>query len=97
MTGRVFLANTKSAIKRQRQSEKRRMRNRTVRSTARTMIAKARTAIEQHDPTSAEQVRLAVRTLDVSARKGVIHRNNAARRKSRLMKRLNAEVAANQA
>ena len=91
------MANTKSALKRQRQNEKRRLRNRTVRSTARTMVAKARTAIERHDPESAEQVRLAVRTLDISARKGAIHRNNAARRKSRLMKRLNAEAATSQA
>jgi small subunit ribosomal protein S20 len=90
------LANTKSAIKRQRQNEKRRVRNRAVRSTARTMVAKARTAIEQSQPTSAEQVRVALSTLDITARKGVIHPNNAARRKSRLMKKLNAALAAGQ-
>jgi small subunit ribosomal protein S20 len=88
------LANTKSAIKRQRQTEKRRLRNRTARGTARTLVTRARSAIERNDPTSVEQVRLALRTLDVTARKGVIHPNNAARRKSRLMKKLNAALAA---
>jgi small subunit ribosomal protein S20 len=84
------LANTKSAIKRQRQSEQRRLRNRAVRSTARTTVANARGAIDHKAPDSADQVRLAQSTLDVSVRKGIIHPNNAARRKSRLMKALNA-------
>lgn len=88
------MANTKSAIKRQRQSEQRRLRNRTARSTARTMVTRARSAIDHNDPTSADQVQIALRTLDVTARKGVIHPNNAARRKSRLMKKLNAAIAA---
>lgn len=88
------MANTKSAIKRQRQNETRRVRNRAVRSTARTMVAKARSAIDSNEPSSAEQVRTALSTLDITARKGVIHPNNAARRKSRLMKKLNAALAA---
>ena len=87
------MANTKSAMKRQRQSEQRRLRNRTVRSAARTTVAKARAAIDHSDPESAEQVRIAQRTLDVGVRKGIVHPNNAARRKSRLMKRLNAATA----
>jgi len=91
------LANTKSAIKRHRQSEQRRLRNRSVRSTARTVVSRARTAIEQASPNSEDQVRLAQRTLDISVRKGVIHPNNAARRKSRLMKKLNAAQRAGQA
>jgi len=91
------LANTKSAIKRHRQSEERRLRNRSVRSTARAIITRARTAVEHAAPNSEEQVRLAQRTLDISVRKGVIHPNNAARRKSRLMKKLNAARAAGQA
>lgn len=61
------------------------------------MVAKARIAIETNTPASAEQVRLAQRTLDISVRKGVLHPNNAARRKSRLMKRLNAALNAGQA
>jgi small subunit ribosomal protein S20 len=84
------LANSKSAIKRQRQSELRRLRNRGVRTTARTMVVKARAAIDGGDADSADQVRAAQHTLDVGVRKGVLHPNNAARRKSRLMKRLNA-------
>jgi small subunit ribosomal protein S20 len=91
------LANSKSAIKRHRQSEQRRLRNRAVRSTGRTVVAKARSAIDHQLPEGPEQVRLAQRTLDVSVRKGVIHPNNAARRKSRLMKRLNAALKAGSA
>ena len=88
------MANTKSAIKRHRQAERRRLRNRAVRSSARTMVSRARAAIDSQDPASAEQVRHAQSTLDVGVRKGVLHPNNAARRKSRLMKRLNAALAA---
>lgn len=91
------MANSKTAIKRHKQSERRRLRNRAVRGTARTMVAKARAAIDQHDEQSAEQVRAAISSLDVGVRKGVLHRNNAARRKSRLMKKLNATLAAQQA
>lgn len=91
------MANTKSAIKRQRQSEKRRLRNRSVRTAARTMVARARSAIAQDPASSAEQVRVAQSTLDVGVRKGVLHSNNAARRKSRLMKRLNAALNAGHA
>jgi small subunit ribosomal protein S20 len=69
------------------------MRNRAVRSAARTKVAVARTAIDRGDPESAEAVRDAQRTLDIGVRKGTLHPNNAARRKSRLMKRLNAAAA----
>lgn len=88
------MANTKSAMKRQRQSEVRRLRNRTVRSITRTMVTRARDAVDHHSSDSEEQVRQAQSTLDVGVRKGVLHPNNAARRKSRLMKRLNAALAA---
>jgi small subunit ribosomal protein S20 len=87
------LANTRSAMKRQRQAERRRTRNRAVRSSARTKVAIARAAIDQGDSNSAEEVRIAQRTLDIGVRKGTLHPNNAARRKSRLMKRLNAAAA----
>jgi small subunit ribosomal protein S20 len=87
------LANSKSALKRQLQSERRRLRNRAVRTTARTTVANARVAIDHGDADSAEAVRMAQRTLDIGARKGILHPNNAARRKSRLMKRLNATAA----
>ena len=84
------MANIKSQIKRNRQNEKRRVHNRVFRGRARTLIAKAQTAIaSESQDTAAEAVKMAISSLDKAAEKGVIHRNNAARRKSRLMKRLN--------
>ncbi len=83
------MANIKSQIKRNRQNEKRRVHNRVFRGKARTLVARARTLVDTGEKaTSAEAVRLAVSALDKAAEKGVLHRNNAARRKSRLMKRL---------
>ncbi len=83
------MANIKSQIKRNRQNEKRRVHNRVFRGKARTLVSKARTLVESGEQaTSAEAVRQAVSALDKAAEKGVIHKNNAARRKSRLMKRL---------
>jgi small subunit ribosomal protein S20 len=85
------LANIKSAIKRNKQNEKRRIRNRVFAGRARTFVKKARTSIETGKVEEAREATLdAVRALDKAAEKGVIHRNNAARRKSRLMKRLAA-------
>jgi len=85
------LANIKSAIKRNKQNEKRRVHNRIFRGRARTFVNKARVAMEAGEMVTAEeQVKAAVKALDKAAEKGVIHKNNAARRKSRLMKRLAA-------
>lgn len=84
------MANIKSAEKRWRQNIKRRARNRMVRSATRTYVKDARLAIEDGDvQESAEAVREAISALDRAVSKGVIHRNNAARRKSRLMQRMN--------
>ena len=86
----VALANTKSAKKRILQNEKRRLRNREVMSRTRTYVKRARIAIDEKDlPASEEAVRLAISELDRAVAKGVIHKNNAARRKSRLMTHLN--------
>jgi small subunit ribosomal protein S20 len=84
------MANHKSAIKRIRQNEKRRIHNRIYRTRARTFVKKARTLITQGKNLEAarEATRLAVQDLDKAASRGVIHPNNAARRKSRLMKQL---------
>lgn len=83
------MANIKSAIKRNKQNEKRRIRNRVFRGRARTYVAKTRAAIETGDQQQALAVfKLAISALDKAAEKGVLHRNNAARRKSRLAKRL---------
>jgi len=84
------LANIKSAIKRNRQNEKRRLHNRVYRGNTRTQIKKARLAIASGDREKAQsEVNEAIRKLDRAASKGVIHKNNAARRKSRLLKYLN--------
>lgn len=85
------MANHKSAIKRHRQSEKRRLHNRIFRTRARTLVKKARVEISGGDLEAAQEAtRIAVRDLDMAASKGVIHPRNAARRKSRLMKQLAA-------
>lgn len=85
------MANHKSALKRIRQNEKRRLHNRVFRSRARTLVKKARLSIAGADLEAArEATRIAVRDLDMAASRGTIHPNNAARRKSRLMKQLAA-------
>ena len=83
------MAKTSSAKKRIRQNKKRRLRNRTFRGRARTSVKKARLAMEAGNVEEAREATMeAVKALDKAAEKGVLHRNNAARRKSRLMKRL---------
>lgn len=85
------MANHKSALKRIRQNEKRRIRNRSFRNRARTLVKKARVQIQGGDIEAAkEATRQAIRNLDMTASRGVIHPRNAARRKSRLMKQLAA-------
>jgi small subunit ribosomal protein S20 len=85
------LANIQSAIKRARQNEKRHDRNRMIRSRMRTYVRKADALIlEGNKDEAAEAVRLALSQIDKAAQKGVIHSNQAARRKSRLTKRYNA-------
>ena len=74
-----------------RSSERKRIRNRKVRSATRTQVGKAVNALKGGEAQDAElQVAQAVRALDKAATKGIIHGNNAARRKSRLMAKLNA-------
>lgn len=89
------MPNNASAAKRMRQEQKRRLHNRMVKSIVKTNVTKARQAIASGVDSEAA-VRAAVSELDRAAKKGVIHRNNAARRKSRLMKQLNATQAKNQ-
>jgi small subunit ribosomal protein S20 len=85
---------TESAKKRLRQSEKRRLRNRIYRSEARTYIKRANQLIaEQKLDEAAEVAALAASALDRAAQKGVVHKRNAARRKSRLIKRLQRSQA----
>ncbi|OGO26205.1 MAG: 30S ribosomal protein S20 [Chloroflexi bacterium RBG_16_54_11] len=83
------MANTKSAIKRIKQNHKRRLRNRLVTGRARTFVKNAHSVMETGTPEDARAASLtAISTLDKAAEKGIIHKNNAARRKSRLMRRL---------
>jgi small subunit ribosomal protein S20 len=82
------VANIKSQIKRNRQNEKRRLRNKGVRSELKTRTKNAVAAAEQGADDLAEATRLAIQRIDKAASKGVIHKNQAARRKSRLLKQI---------
>jgi small subunit ribosomal protein S20 len=86
----------KTDIKRFEKQEKRHVRNRAVRSAVKTYISRAREAIADGngDDAMVVSVKRAVQALDRAAKKGIIHPNNAARRKSRLMKRVQAASAA---
>lgn len=86
------MANTKSAIKKIRVSEKKRARNRPIRTAVRNKVRSAVEAIAGAPAASetVDAVGAAISQLDRAVSKGVLHANNAARRKSRLMKRLNA-------
>lgn len=82
------MANIKSQIKRNLQNERARLRNKAVKAELRTRIKSAVGAVEEGAKDSQDAVRLAIKRLDKAAAKGVIHKNQAANRKSRLMKRL---------
>lgn len=84
------MANTPSAKKRIRQNEKRRLRNRAVRSAVRGSVKSAREALGAKTPDSVAVVREAIRAIDRAVTKGIIHPNTAARRKSSLARKLNA-------
>jgi small subunit ribosomal protein S20 len=89
------LANNKSAKKRILVSEQKRVRNRPYRTAARTYVKKAEVAIRGGDAeVAATAVGDALSMLDRVASKGIIHKNNAARRKSRLMAKFNKLVVA---
>ncbi|HAQ03595.1 MAG: 30S ribosomal protein S20 [Acidimicrobiales bacterium] len=77
------MANIKSAIKRNRQNEVRRLRNRSVRSEMRSIVKTAK------DSGNAEDTAAAIKKIDRAAAKGIIHANKASREKSRLQKSLN--------
>jgi small subunit ribosomal protein S20 len=81
------VANIKSQIKRNRQTIKRQARNKAVRSELRTRTKRAVSAIDGGAEDTDEAVRLAIKRIDKAAAKGVIHKNQAANRKARLMRR----------
>jgi small subunit ribosomal protein S20 len=92
--------NIKSAVKRVKVSERRHLRNRMVKSAVRTYVRTAERSIGVSagtPETALQAVAKALKELDSAASKGVLHKNNAARRKSRLMKKYNALVAVQQA
>lgn len=89
------MPSKKSAQRAGRAAQRKAERNKPIRSSVKTYITKARKLILTNELDAAQEaVKQAVRALDKAAQKGVIHPNNAARRKSRLMKRLNEALAA---
>ncbi len=85
------MANHKSAIKRMKQNEKRRIRNKGIRTNTKTIIKKVLSAVEEGDIESAEQLfREATKTIYKAKTKGVFHKRNAARKVSRLAAKVNS-------
>ncbi len=82
------MANIKSQIKRNRQNDKRRGRNKAIRSEINSRVKNALASAESDD-NSEEALRLAIKKIDKAASKNILHKNTAARKKSRLTKRLN--------
>ncbi len=83
------MANIKSQIKRNRQNEQRRQRNRSVRSFLKTKVKRFEESVESGDASAAQEAyRVVARELDKAASAGVVHRNKAANKKSRLARRL---------
>jgi len=81
------VANTRSALKRDRQSKKRRARNVTAKSEIKTLVKKCRQAIEAGNEAEArEAARMVESRLDRAAKKGIVHQNNANRRSARLQR-----------
>ncbi len=87
------MANIKSQIKRNRTNERRRLRNKAAKSEVKTRIKRAVQSATTGAETTAEDLRLAVKRLDKAAARGIIHRNQASNRKSRLVRRINALTA----
>ena len=82
------MANIKSQIKRNRQNERRHERNKSVRSELKTRIKAADTGARSGAEDTPDRLRRAVKALDMAAAKGIIHKNQASKRKSKLMKRV---------
>ena len=84
------MPNIKSAKKRVKVNEVKTLRNKGIRSNLKTTIKKAELALANNDANKAEAVKLAVRTIDKAAAKGILHKNCASRKKSQLVVKLNA-------
>lgn len=83
------MPNIKSAKKRVKVSEKKAANNKTRKTNLKTVIKKAELACANNEPNKEETVRYAIKRVDQAAAKGLIHKNNAARKKSQLMTMLN--------
>jgi small subunit ribosomal protein S20 len=83
-----------SAEKRHRQSEDRRMRNKTTKSAVRTSVKKFITLAQKKDPSSEAALKDMVKKIDTASRKGIIKKNAAARKKSRMQRYYNSMKAA---
>jgi small subunit ribosomal protein S20 len=88
------VANLRSAIRDIRKSRKRAERNQSVRSAIKTFVKKTRVAITAGDENAAELLGQTSALVDKAAKRNIIHKNAANRRKSRLAKRLNAQKSA---
>ena len=88
------MANIKSQIKRNRTNEKARLRNKAAKSEIKTRVKTAVATASVGAETSGEDLRVAVKRLDKAAARGIIHKNQASNRKSRLVRRINALNAA---
>ena len=88
------MAHTISALRQHKQSEKRRTRNHGVKSALRTQVKRVLALVDKKDATAKDALKAAYRLLDRAVSKGVIHKNNAARHKSRLAARVNALASA---
>jgi small subunit ribosomal protein S20 len=84
------VANIKSQIKRNRTNEVARVRNKAAKSEVKTRIKTAVASAQSGSESSAEDLRAAVKRLDKAAARGIIHKNQASNRKSRLVRRINA-------
>lgn len=92
------MPTTKTAEKEMRVANKRKARNKSIRSETKTNVSKAEVVISSGNLDAARaEVKIAISALDKEAEKGKVHANNAARRKSRLMKKLNKAVASSKA
>lgn len=83
------MPNIKSAKKRTRVIEVKTLRNKMLKSNLKSVIKKAETAVETNAADKNEAVRLAVKKIDQASAKGLLHKNNAARKKSQIVSKLN--------
>ncbi|MDR0947484.1 MAG: 30S ribosomal protein S20 [Ruminococcus sp.] len=84
------MANIKSAQKRVKVAAKKNLRNKAVKTALKTTLKKADLALSAKTETTESTIRVAIKKIDQAAAKGILHKNNAARKKSALQKKLNA-------